>query len=517
MLSNNLHPRRWQFVFVIVLFLLGTVATVNAQQSGGVLRVSTNAPVELDPALGSNDPEILFNRSIYDYLVDVRPDSSVTPNLATGWEISDDGLTYTFTLQEGATFHDGSPFTSADVVYTFNRLVEVGSAAANILGEFDVSAPDDSTVVFTLVAPNADFLFGVGSQFSAIVKDGAESPNVLAEGSDNPYVNFNGTGPFMLQEYRPGDRAVLVRNENYWQDGLPYLDGIEFIYKDDQVDQVNALVSGEVDFIFKIPIELLDVLEGAEGVTILEKASNLHPVIRVRSDEGHLGSDPRVRQAFKLATDRQGINDLLLEGRGVVANNDPIGPLYGSFYHPAEDPGYDPAQACALLADAGYPDGLEVELYAVDSFNYADLATILQQQWAEGCINAEILVRPENVYYGDDNEWMEVELGITGWASRPSPQIYLVNAYASDGIFNESHWADSELDGLITQASMTADPQARAEIYAQISAIFAERGPIIIPFFWPIWGATRSNVRGLEEAFHPFAGLTDFRQVYIEG
>lgn len=520
MLTNELHLRRWQFALVIIALLIGAVAVVSAQDSGGTLRVSTNAPVELDPALGSLDSEVIFNRAIYDALVDIRPDSSISPNLASGWEISEDGRTYTFTLQDGVIFHDGSPLTSADVVYTFNRLVDVGSSAVNILGEFEVQAPDESTVVFSLPSPNADFLYGIGSQFSGIIKDGTEAPNVLAEGSDNPYVNFNGTGPFVLQEYRPGDRAVLAANENYWQDGAPLLDGLEFIYKDDPVDQVNSLRNGEVDFIFRIPLDQLDVLEGSEGVQTFLVPSNQHPVIRVRADEGFVGSDPRVRQALKMATDREALNDLLLDGRGVIGNNDPIGPRYGALYTPVEGPAYDPQGACALLAEAGYPDGLNLTLYTPDAFvgaSYSDLATVLQQQWAEGCINVDIQVVPENVYYGDDNQWLEVELGITGWGDRPSPQVLLAVAYASDGAFNESHWSDPELDALIAEARVTADIEERAAIYEQISRIFAERGPIIIPWFSPILGAAGANVQGLDEAFHPFPGLTDLRQVSIAG
>jgi peptide/nickel transport system substrate-binding protein len=518
MLSNNIYLRHLYFVLLVMALVIGTVAAVNAQSSEGVLRVSTNAPVELDPALGSLDSEVMFNRAIYDALVDIRPDSSATPNLASGWDISDDGLTYTFTLVSGAAFQDGSPLTSADVVYTFNRLVEVGSSAVNILGEFAVEAPDESTVVFTLTSPNADFLYGIGSQFSGVVKDGTENPNELAEGTDNPYVNFNGTGPFVLQDYRPGDRAIFAANENYWQVGAPLLSGLEFIYSDDPVAQVDALRNGEADFIFRTPLDQLEVLEGAEGVQTFLVASNQHPVIRVRADEGFVGSDPAVRQAFKMATDREALNDLLLDGRGVIGNNDPIGPRYGAMYTPVEGPAYDPEGACAVLAEAGYADGLNLTLYTPDAFvgaSYADLAAVLQQQWAEGCINVDIQVVPENVYYGDENQWLEVELGITGWGDRPSPQITLAVAYASDGAFNESHWSDPELDELIAQAAVTANIEDRPAIYAQISQIFADRGPIIIPWFSPILGAASAGVQGMDTAFHPFPGLTDLRQISV--
>jgi peptide/nickel transport system substrate-binding protein len=505
-----LRAFRSGIVLLIVAALLTTA--VAAQEPGGTLRVGMNAPGTLDPAAQPNDPETAFNRAIYDYLVEVLPDSTLAPNLASEWTISDDGLTYTFTLVEGVTFHDGSPFTSADVVFTFNRLKEVGSPALNLLGsDYEVAAPDASTVTFTLPQVNADFLYGVSSRWALIVKAGTETPNVLVEG-DDPYVNFNGTGPFVLELFSPEDRATFVRNEDYWQEGLPYLDSLEFIFMDDPVAQVDALRSDAVDFIFKIPSDQFSSLEGTEGITTLQIPTSQHPVIRLRADEGFAGADPLVREALKFATDRAALNDLLLEGRGTVGHNDPISPIYSTYYDPSiEDQAYDPAQACALLTEAGLSDGLNLTLFTPDSLGYPDLATVLQQMWAEtGCINVEIEVRPENVYYSS-NEWAEVELGITGYGARPIPQQFLVEAYASDGLYNESHWADEALDALITEAAQTTDEAARAALYSQIEQIFRDRGPIIIPWFAPMLGAAHSDVQGLEMA--PYPGSTDFRQV----
>lgn len=502
-------------LFGIVLVLLMSLG-VSAQASS--FTVGMPAPVQLDPALGTNDQEVLINRAIYDYLVDIAPDGSLVPNLATEWEISEDGLTYTFSLVEGVTFHDGTPFSSADVVYTFNRLAEVGSPAVNLLGEFSVEAPDESTVVFTVDAPNADFLFGVASRWSLILKDGMETPNVLSEG-DNPLENFVGTGAFVLTEFNAGESVVFEANGDYWIEGQPGLDSMTFVFFESADAEINALRSGTVDFIFKVAIDRAEELEAEEGINVVFKATNLHPVIRIRSDEGYIGEDVRVRQAFKYATDRELLNLDLFDGRAAVGNNDPIGPLYGPFFDDSiENQEYDPERACELLAEAGYPDGLGADepltFYVVDAFNYADMAISLRDQWAEGCIYVEILVRPENVYYGD-NEWLEVELGVTGWGSRPIPQQYLLEAYISTGSFNEAHWSDEELDALILEASVTADLEERAAIYSQIAQIFAERGPVIIPFFAPIIGAYTDSVEGLN--MHPFPGRTDFRSVTVSG
>lgn len=504
-------------LFVIVVLLLGiaVVPTVLAQD-GGVLRVGVNAPVVLDPALHSADSEIAFNRSIYDYLVEVLPDSSVGANLATDWTISEDGLTYTFNLAQGVTFHDGSPFTSADVVWTFNRLKNQGSPALNLLGDFEITAPDASTVVFTLSQVNADFLLGVAARQALIIQDGQDTPNIIAEG-DNPYVNFNGTGPFMLQSFDPGASAVLMANPNYWKDGEPKLSELDFVYIDEQVAQVDALLGGQVDFIFRIPNDQLARLDGSSDVTVIQKSTSLHGVLRVRADAGSLGEDVRVRQALKYATDRAALNDLVAEGNGTVGNNDPIAPAYGDYYDSsiANQP-YDPAMACQLLTDAGKNPLVATLYYPEHALDFDNLAPVLQQQWAAtGCINVDLQPVPENLYYdsSNPNNWLAADLGITGWSAQPSPQTELTSAFTIDGIYNESHWADEELDGLINQASQTPDVEARKAIYAQISQIFLERGPIIIPYFQPTVGAIRNSVEGLELA--PFPGLTDYREVSV--
>lgn len=504
-------------LLLLVLIAGMLFALPAAAQDGGVLRVGMNAPVVLDPALGTNDPETAFNRAIYDYLVEVLPDSTVGPNLAQSWTVSDDGLTYTFDLVEGVTFHDGSPLTSADVVYSFNRLIEVGSPALNLLGDFTVSAPDSSTVVFTIPEVNADFIYGVAARQAFIVKDGTTQPNVIGTG-DAAYASFNGTGPFVLQTFNPGDRAVFIRNESYWR-GPVALAGMEHIYIDDPVAQVDALLSGAVDFIFKIPATQVDRLEGAAGVTLISQATSQHAVIRVRTDAGSLGEDVRVRQALKFATDRAFLNDVLLNGRGVIGHNDPIAPVFEYFYDSeAVDQPYDPARACELLTEAGM-NPLEATLYAPNAFEYPDLATVLQQMWgATGCINVDVQIREEGYYYDISNpdNYFDVQLGITGWGARPSPQILLREAYIASGIetyFNETRFSDPEVEALVAEASRTSDNEARRAIYAQISAIFRERGPIIVPYFAPLFGAVRDGVDGLIMA--PFPGLTDFRPVSL--
>ena len=286
---------------------------------------------------------------------------------------------------------------------------------------------------------------------------------------------------------------------------------------DDAVAQVDALISGQVDFIFKVPIQQVDRMNGNADINVIQESTSQHAVIRLRTDAGSLGEDVRVRQALKYATNRDELNQVLLQGRGVVGNNDPIAPVFSAFYDGSvENQPYDPAKACELLTEAG-KNPLEATLYAPNAFEYSDLAALLQQQWGEtGCINVDIQIREEGYYYDVSNpdNYFDVQLGITGWGARPSPQLTLKEAYVESGIgtyYNETRWIDPQLEDLIAQASQTSDTDARKALYAQISEIFRDRGPIIVPYFAPLFGATSAKVDGLTMA--PFPGLTDFRTV----
>ncbi|MFW5788636.1 MAG: ABC transporter substrate-binding protein [Spirochaetota bacterium] len=531
-----IHRRivRWVFAGLVLVLALPAFAsgtTESGEPEEQVLTVGLRKLTTIDPALGANDPEVLFNRMQYDYLIEILPDGSLEPSLATDWEISDDGLTYTFALRSGVTFEDGSSFDADDVVFTFERLVSEGSSIVGLMGQdedgsatWSVRAVDDLTVEFELEQPNADFLYGVASRFALILSSETGDVNVIAD--DDPYASFNGTGPFILEQYAADERAYFVANDDYWG-GAPQIDGVELIFFDDTQSQLDAFRAGTLDFIMKVPQDLLATLESVEDATVVTRPTNTHPVLRLRADEGSIGEDVRLRQAFKFATDRELLNLDALDGAGTVANNDPIGPTYGALYNPQENRGYDPERARELIAEVladgtgnGYvveDDGearVEVPFYVGDTFEYPLVAEFLQQQWREANIHVELNVVPENVYYAEgDNNWLNTQLGMTAWGTRPTPQEYLSVAYTTGAAFNESRWSDEELDRLAAEASRTADIDERSEIYEQISGIFSERGPVIIPYFRPVVGAYQNRVEELD--MHPFPGRTDLSGVRL--
>jgi peptide/nickel transport system substrate-binding protein len=461
--------------------------------------------VKTDPAFISSDPEVLIASSVYDYLVDITPQNTIAPRLARRWTVSEDGKTFIFSLIENATFHDGTLFTADDVVWTFDRLRDPGvdSPTKDLYSNIDqVIASGQFEVTFTLKESNPFFLYDLSDNHALILK--ANSPD--------PGNDFLGTGPFKMVSYSPEDRLVVEANEDYFLEDRPLLNKVEFIFFSDQTAQVEAIRSGQVDLVMLLSAELYNTLEDEPGLVALETATNSFDLIRLRADRPP-GDDPRVMQALRLATDRQAIFDLVLQGYGALGKDTPIGPMYSQYF--AEDlqvPEKDVSAARQLLSEAGYPEGIELELHTPDTGNRPNLAVVLKDQWAQAGIEVEVIVEPESVYYGDDG-WLEVNLGITGWGSRPYPQFYLDTMLVCDAIWNESHFCDSEFDRLAELAGTTLNEDDRVEAYNSIQSLLIERGPILIPYFFSQLGAISEKFSGFE--MKPFPGRSDLSTVTL--
>ena len=375
--------------------------------------------VQTDPAFISSDSEVLIANHVYDYLLDIDAESNPTERLARSWEISDDGRTYTFELAEGVTWHNGDPFSAQDVVWTFDRLRDPQSGLPTVDLYRNIESVETSgelQVTFRLREPNPFFLYDLSDNHALVMQQGTEDAS-----------QFNGTGPFVVTDYRSEDRIVMEANPNYFVEGQPRLAGLQIIFFNDETAAVDALRSDQIDLVMRMSTSLFESLQNTPGITTVDIATNGFDLIRLRADRAP-GTDPRVIQAMKLATDREAIFQLVQQGYGALGNDTPIGPLYEAYY--AEDirpPAPDLEEARRLLAEANYGDGLSLTLHVPDTGNRPDLATVLQSQWAEVGIDVEITVEPESVYYGD-NGWLEVDLGITGWGSRPIYHPLLLRA-----------------------------------------------------------------------------------------
>lgn len=479
-----------------------------AAVDGGTLRVAMQPIVNIDPIAISSDSEVLVANHVYDYLIDIDAQSNIVPRLATSWSASDGGLTYTFTLADDIKWHDGSDFSPADVVWTFDRLRSTeGTPTADLYANIEsVEATGDREVTFRLAEPNSFFLYDLSDNHALILKEGTEDADT----------SFNGTGPFKVESYNPEDRITMIANEDYFIDGQPKLDRLEFIFFNDDSAAVDALIGGQIDLAMRMSTALFQTLQTTPGITTYSIPTNGFDLVRLRSDRPP-GNDPNVIQALKLATDRDAILNVVQQGFGAIGNDTPIGPLYDAYFDPSiSPPARDVEAARSLLAEAGYDENnpLTMTLHTPDTGNRPDLAAVLKEQWSEAGVEIEISVEPESVYYGDDG-WLEVDLGITGWGSRPYPQFYLDTMLVSDAKWNESHFSDDEFDQLAAEAATTLDDGRRVAIYRQIQQLLVDRGPILVPYFFAQFGALNDQFTGLE--LKAFAGRTDLREVGLAG
>jgi len=492
-----------------------TEAAASTSKYGGTLKHATQAPTNLDPAFLGSVPDDEVARQWHDFLVFIGENNEPDParGVAEKWDTSADGLTWTFTLRQGIKFHDGKEMTSKDVKFSFDRLRDpkVGAATVALYANIvDISAPDAYTVVFKLTNPNPDFLKDLGD-YHALIMDAA--------GTDFA-TQWNGTGPFILEKYSPEDRITFKRNPNYWlkdADGqqLPYLDGMEFVFIADSTAQVEALRGGQVDYLIYLPAEEVSTLQSDQNLAVYQSPSNTAYVLHMRSDRKP-AQDNKVRQAFKLATDTEAILQGAFQGLGTAGSGTPFGPIYGDFYlKDASAPTRDVAKAKALLTEAGYPNGLTIEIACQDRSPVPAICTIWKEQLAEAGVTVNIKMVTTDVYYGADNMWLEADFAITDWGSRSYPQPYLDLAYTCSAKWNESHWCDKELDNLSAQAAKEMDHAKRVDEYQQIQKIFKERGPIIMVFFINNLWAANTKLKGIT----PTMGLgtaADLRYVYFE-
>ena len=484
-------------VGTVTLAPLGSI--VSAQDSSA-LRMAWLTPATLDPRSASGDSEIAILNALYDYLIETDAAANLVPRLASSWDLSDDGLVYTLNIRDDATWHDGSAVTVDDVLWTIQWHVDSESTVASLIASASFAAAGDNQIAITLSEPNPDFLYNLTDNKFVILKAGAQ----------NVGIDFNGSGPFVLDEIIPGDRAIMRANENYWR-GAPTIDNLEFVFFDDQQAGIAAVQGGTVDGIMRLDNSSFIGFSGDMNFHTSDIPTSGHHLTRLRSDRAP-GNDPRVRKAFKLATDRDAIWERVQLGFGAVGKDSPIGPAFGQYFlAEAEVPARDPAAAAALLAEAGYPDGLDMTLHTPNSGTWPDLAQAVAAQWEEAGIRVEVQLEDENTYWAE--AWMEVNLGVTGWGARPIPQLYLDLAYHSEAPWNESHYSNARVDELIETARTSLDQDTRTAAYKEIQQILLDDGPVVVPYFFAQFMVLASRVSGLE--LQPFAGRTNFNSAML--
>ncbi|WP_392455950.1 ABC transporter substrate-binding protein [Chryseomicrobium aureum] len=447
--------------------------------------------VSLDPIAVTDGESFKVTQNVFETLVNFgEQDTTINPGLAKEWTVSDDGLTYTFMLEEGVKFHDGTDFNAEAVVANFDRWSS-GTADKyyyykSMFGGFgdeeghvieSVTADDEFTVTFKLKRPQAPFLKNI-----AMSPFGMGSPTAFEAAGDAFGDEPVGTGPFKFVEWKRNDSITIEKFEDYWQEGFPKLDRVVFRAIPDNSARLNALLTGEID--------LADGVNPSDGASI-EGDAALQLFERPSMNVGYLGltntrppfDNVLVRQAMNHAIDKQAIVDAFFEGRAEVAVN-PMPPSISGYNDQIEGYDYDPERAKELLAEAGLPDGFEMELWAMpvprpympDGMKVAE---VMQKNLADVGITAEIVsfewaTYLEKARNGEADAFM---LGWTGDNGDADNFLYVLLDGDNIGSNNYTYYDNEELHELLIAAQSEVDENTRNELYMQAQEIIHEDAP----------------------------------------
>lgn len=506
---------------------------------GGMITVTYKDDVAtLDPAIGYDWQNWSMIKSLFDGLMDYVPGTTeLRPGLAESYEISDDGMTFTFHLRPGVKFHNGREMTADDVKYSLDRVTnpETLSPGAGFFasiegfdaissGEADtlsgVEVVDPSTVKITLTRPDATFLHVMALNFASIVpKEAVEEYG--ADFGKHPV----GTGAFSLEEWTIGQKLVFAKNEDYWRDGVPYLDGVTFEVGQEPIVALLRLQQGEVDVPGDgiPPAKFQEVMNDPDQAARVVEGGQLHTgYITLNVGMEPLDKLP-VREAINMAINKERITQII-NGRAVPATQ-PLPPSMPGYTEGYEGYPFAVEAAKEKLAEAGYADGFTTELYVMNTDPNPRIAQAIQQDLKAIGITAEIraLASANVIEAGGAGEAPMIWSGGMAWiADFPDPSNFygpiLGCAGAGDGGWNWSKFCDEDIDAMAVKADSFNDPAdpERLKMWSDVYMKVMEHAPWV-PVFNEQRYTMKSERMGGDDALYvdPVSIPINYDYVYV--
>jgi peptide/nickel transport system substrate-binding protein len=450
-----------------------------------------------DPVMNDANADNWYMQQYYNGLTRFKMDNSVEPDLATKWEVSPDGLTYTFTLRPGAKFSDGSPITGADWQWSLDRCRD----PKNGIWAFSMDAVDkveasDTQVVFKLKQVTPYFLSAT-AMFNCVVMPGKQVE--AAGGWEKFMLKPVGSGPFIMKEWVKGDHMLLVRNPYYWETGKPVLDELLIKTIPDDNTRILALQKGDVDAINYPPFNRVSDLKKDTNLQVLTFDSTYTQFLTLNVRSAPL-DNPKVRLALSYALNRDELIKTINFGVGTPATSfRPKGSLYFNDTLPGWP--YDIAKAKALLTEAGYPNGFETTLEIVSGREaQKQIATLAQAMWAQ--IGVKLTIKQSEAgIWTDSYRAGTFVIQVRGWTDDiPDPSQEVSYAMSSQPIqFMHTGWVSPEADALAAAGLKETDSAKRQQIYFDIQKLFNDN-----VFFLPMWYEpyvvmTRANVVNFQQ------------------
>ncbi len=462
-------------------------AVAATPKKGGTIKAATHihGPDDsLDPATMGTATDYSRGRAHYNGLVQLADDMVPQPELAEEFGANADATEWTFKLRKDVEFHDGSKFTADDVVYTMNRhygddSTSVVKSLVKSVKEWKKVGPHEVKAI--LESPYADLPAVLGEKQFKIIKDGTTD-----------FQNPTGTGPYKLEEYKPGIRSRHVRNDNYWREGAN-LDAIEIFGITDPVARVNALLAGDVNLAANIAPKAIEEIEATDGVEVSSIPSGSYMGLCMLATKSP-GNNADFVAGMKLLHRRERIVKTILKGHGTVGNDQPINVAYGvDFCDDIAPREYDPDQAKHLIGKSGITEA-EIQVAEVSS-GVTDVCLMWQRECAKIGFNLKITKVPTDGFWG--SYWQTSPMNVTAWNMRPTATIMLDIAYHPDAPWSDTWWKDERMGKLLAQAKSETDPANRHALQCQMQAIVRDGSGVIIPAHRNIVDGRASNVMGM--------------------
>ena len=492
-------------LMLVMISPLFATGVAEAEQEDSILQFGLSGnPDTLDPHATSGTLTFQTIRSFYDTLVEPDRSGVLVPALAESWDVSDDNLTWTFRLRGGVSFHNGDPLTSQDVQATFERLMDpdVASPKADEFSAIEsVETPDERTVVFRLSAPSAPLLASMASGWGAIL------PASLIEAGHDFGSEPVGTGPFRFIEWVRDSRIVMERNDDYWMDGHPRVDGVVINIIPESAVQVQGLISGDLHAIDSVSQQDIGILESNDDVTVRQDLSALVMVLAMNAQRE--GPDSLTfRQAVAHAVDKQSVMEIAYGGGETVGTfmdvSDPYYVDYTDLYP------YDPDRARELLEESGVEQDEPLVMALPEIYEaHVRAGEMYQEMLEEVGIDVELRLVDWSTWLNDVYRGGNYDFTVIGHTGKLDPDGRLAGYGTGDSYVR---WENEEAAQLIARARRVVDLDRRRELYGRALELMAREVPHVYVGTSYRYVAMRSNVSG----FHQDAKLDTFDFRYVE-
>ncbi len=468
-------------------YLTGAEALAETPVKGGTAIYGSNLhgpDDQMDPIVFTSGIDYTRGRATYNNLTQMLDDMVLHPELAEEWSANSDATEFTFKIRKGVEFHDGTPLTADDVIWSLNR--HLGDESPSVIKAFFTSVDswdkvDSHTVRAVLNSPDSDLPSKLSEKQAKIVKMDTED-----------FRKGNGTGPFLLESFEPGVRSTHVRNENYWREGANF-DALEVTAITDPVARVNALIAGDIHFATSLDSKSVELIESTDGVYVNSTPSGLYGGICCLKNTPPGDNDDFVK-GLQFIQDRERIVRSLLKGHGTVGNDHPISPAYGAD-HCAELPQreYDPDKARWHLERSGVS---AAELYVAPvATGLIESCLLMQANLKKIGFDLEIKQVPTDGYWGA--VWMKEPLNVVSWNMRPTANSMLAIQFAPGAAWNDTFWNSDRMGELLKAQLAETDPSVRHEMLCEMQTLVHNDSGIIIPYHVNVLDGVSDRIRGI--------------------